>query len=495
MSFEEDFDGIIRRKAEETNVPFNEADWLKASAMLDAQRKPASLSWMYYAAAALLITAGIIWFYPGAPSSVHTVTKGASALPSMQSPELANQQIALENTGSTNTPSTIQPTLPLSNNAVLEPSDERVSTNALQKVTATTLHSAPQRPSTPLANQLPETAQESPSRSLGDKGSVGKDEGVLANSSTPNKEGNTSTDNSAPIVHDQKAPTTAPQPTMAMVSEKDSEKSSTNQVLPEATNPNENPILQTALAQESSASWMYLQNKWSNEERVEEVSSSLQPINRPDPEDYSKAKLKTHYARVGGGAVASNGWQGAKGTDGKGISPLLTGEYGIYFAKRFSLNAGVKFWQITNIQSPWYKVTSVNYNYFYTTNAIELTTTSMKMLSVPLGIAWHPHRRHQITAGIQMNAVLTAENTLTYSGPSETAGANRTEQKSGVYNGMNLYTWGAQAGYRYECMHRLSLTANAQMQLQAFFNGNIPSTSSKRPIFVSGGLAYTLFDK
>ena len=43
MSFEEEFDKIIRQKSEEVEFPFNEKNWEQASAMIDSDRKAARL--------------------------------------------------------------------------------------------------------------------------------------------------------------------------------------------------------------------------------------------------------------------------------------------------------------------------------------------------------------------------------------------------------------------------------------------------------------------
>jgi hypothetical protein len=499
MSFEEDFDGIIRRKAEETHVPFNEADWLKASALLDAQRKPASLAWVYYAAAALLITAGVAWFYPGAPATVNAEKSIATANAAHQTPESTDQRLSSQNNLSKNGvsthPSSTNNTTDITTETV---NREETSTTALPVASHATRQSVQQQRSAATLTQAVSVPQQGVQMNpLVEKAEEGKATSNLANATTLKNEGFASTENSTtnsaastpstPVTPTPSSPETLNSPTNAGV----------NKTVSEAVTPDPALLPQTAFTQEeiNAGSWIYLRSKYSHNEQIVEVTTSLLPMNRPDPEDYSKAKLKTHYARIGAGVAASNGWQGAKGNDGKSLSPLIAGEYGVYFAKRFSLNAGVKLWQIANIHSPWYKVSSVSYNYFYTTTGVELTTTTMKMLSVPFGIAWHPHRRHQITAGIQMNRVIAAENTLTYSGPLETTGANRTEQKNGLYDGMNLFTWAAQAGYRYECMHRVSLVANVQLQLQSFFNGNMANAASMRPVFVNGGLAYTLFDK
>jgi hypothetical protein len=42
MSFEEEFDRRIRQKSEELKYPFDEKNWERASAMLDAERKSTS---------------------------------------------------------------------------------------------------------------------------------------------------------------------------------------------------------------------------------------------------------------------------------------------------------------------------------------------------------------------------------------------------------------------------------------------------------------------
>ncbi len=495
MSFEEEFDGIIRRKAEETSVPFNEADWQKASAMLDAQRKPVALSWVYFAAAAMLISAGIFWFYTGESTATTTVasksnvTNVATATPDNED-QVTTNHLPVE---------TMEHQVSAAPHATTNLRSEKVPAMANDveehKVDS---HSQPEPrfenlvKNKPVINtnkeqndQIATSATVSGNGENGDKNGEEKNFTVASGTedhavpitnteaSNQQKKGSATTSEQEPVLlPETKSELAINQPVMAPPAGTE-----------EATN------------NYSDNSWMYLQSKLNNPSNEEEISSNVVAIHQPDPDDYSQVRLKMHYARLGAGALASNGWQGASKTDGKCVSALFAGEYGIYFTKRFSLTTGLKYWQLSNIHSPWYKVTSISYNYFYTTNSAEITTTAMQFLSIPVGISWHPHRRHQITAGMQLNTMLAAENTWVYSGPIETTGANRVEQKSGLYNGMNVYTWAAQMGYRYEFMHRLSLMANVQLQLQSFFNGNVSSSATNHPLFVSGGLTYTLFDK
>src|SRR5436190_17656046 len=70
MSYEEEFDKIIRQKAGETDYPFDENNWVKTSQMIDAERSAArKLFWKkFYLPAAVvggfavtaLLTYGIV---------------------------------------------------------------------------------------------------------------------------------------------------------------------------------------------------------------------------------------------------------------------------------------------------------------------------------------------------------------------------------------------------------------------------------------------------
>src|SRR4051812_18785644 len=64
MSFEEEFDKIIRQKSEEAKYPFDEKNWEKVSSMLDAERKATAGVFFkkFYLTGLLIVFVGAIGF-------------------------------------------------------------------------------------------------------------------------------------------------------------------------------------------------------------------------------------------------------------------------------------------------------------------------------------------------------------------------------------------------------------------------------------------------
>jgi len=497
MSFEEEFDGIIRRKAEEAHVPFNEADWLKASAMLDAGRKPAAWSWYYYAAAALVVTIGITWLYISTSNQSTTTadkneTNVVAAAPAENLTSLSTNangnDITNKNGLEIPANATEVAALPL-------PAQNSTIENKLGKDRLEHKH---------LSSPIPMHQAQEISMDQSRSSNTASEQSPVeeSNSSNPQSEQNTQ-----PIANDAKVQHEKQPMLNSTGIGNDGEKinddpSQTLQTTSIASSPAEPRLTPSVNNQEIvteeatlTENWQYLNTQLAPLQTEQELKVSISPLKQPTPEDYAKVKVKKHYLRGMLGAIASNGSQNGQQTEGKFISPIVGMNYGMYVTKRVSLNVGLSAWEIKNLESAWYKVTAVNYNYFYTTNSVAVATQSMKMLSLPVGLSWHPKRRHQITAGVQLNRIIDAKNTFIYEGPLETTNANRTEQKQGIFDGMKLNTWAAHFNYRYECRHRLSMVLGAHIQMQPYFEGNILNLTHANPIYVNAGLSYTLFDK
>src|SRR5690606_34686203 len=77
MSYEEEFDRIIREKVEQQHYPFEESSWTKASKLISQSRRGGwNFKWIAMSGAALMIAGTGYFVLPGALVSEHTqVTK------------------------------------------------------------------------------------------------------------------------------------------------------------------------------------------------------------------------------------------------------------------------------------------------------------------------------------------------------------------------------------------------------------------------------------
>ncbi|MBK8580672.1 MAG: hypothetical protein IPL86_02160 [Flavobacteriales bacterium] len=104
MNSNEEFDELARRKLEERQIPFQEADWQDARSRIDAQRGGGNKGAWITGAVALLLVGGLAWYGTGSSETAATVAANQNKeVPSVKAE-------AIEQNGTSNVTTLVVPT-------------------------------------------------------------------------------------------------------------------------------------------------------------------------------------------------------------------------------------------------------------------------------------------------------------------------------------------------------------------------------------------------
>jgi hypothetical protein len=97
MNSNEEFDELARRKLEERQIPFQEADWQNARSRIDAQRGGGNKGMWITGAVALLLVGGLAWYGTGSSETAATVAANQNKeVPSVKQKPLSKTARAMQ---------------------------------------------------------------------------------------------------------------------------------------------------------------------------------------------------------------------------------------------------------------------------------------------------------------------------------------------------------------------------------------------------------------
>lgn len=448
MSFEEEFDRIIRQKAGEARYTFDESSWEKARAIVDADRKagrkPLAL---FYTAAFIILGLGFAGW------AVMESISGDS-LPAVAAKKKSSQVIA---------PQQILP-------AEAYP--------AVQQTAGAKENSSPA--ATASVRPLAKVAV----------AAVAGSAGMAANASVsgaPVKQAGAADDNTGPG-------TTAPAQAAALAM-------APEPALPEApaAQPKEEAPVSEALPQEEAAISEPLAPIITGIP-LSATEPGLMPLTINDlkvidEEYYRKNRGKTHFLNVEGGAAYLAGWDVKDGKDGKGMNWFAGVNYGLYAFKKWSIGAGLQVYNVSGISKPFYNELRTEYSFGSAGTRTTITTSELYYAAVPLRISYALGPQSQFGLGLNMGMPVYAKNTVETIALSDDrlSGSGKTVH-NGVYEGVNNKNVLLSAFYRTQVGKRLYLTGEAIYGISDIFK-NLSQVNKENVMGLRLGLQYTLFDK
>lgn len=491
MSFEEEFDSIIRQKSEEAAFPFDEANWAKAGAKLDAERNVAKINPLkkFYLPVLLVGMASLSFLLLSNLNENNAEQIAGAKQNTLDARSSASDQVVSGSLAAKPVPATDE----INQNP--EPVQEQANhVTANNSIPATVTSVAPEGKNAKTkpvnsASPISEIASNSGNTSTNIGNTSASDTNLNQEVPVDNTPQNTITDNHLPPsgIATNEAAKQSPEPAQNSGS------------VPETISAE---VFQAAATQAQAEDVMVEQlhalNPYLAVEQTELIQLPFVLLQRYD-EDYFKKlnKYKTHFITAEAGTFYNLGWQTSDGKDGKGFNWYGGINYGYYLNRQFAVSAGLQVFNIQNTKQAFYTVTNKAYGFGYTNTTTNISNNNLVYLSLPLRVYYSVNKTAQLGLGFNMAYALTAQSTV----QTNHVGSEFPESKdapvtvSGVYKGTNQTNMMLSVFYKYQFTRRFGLNAEFVYGLKELMQNNANVTVNDKPVGVRLGLQYTLFDK
>jgi hypothetical protein len=437
MSYEENFDRIIRQKAEEAEYPFDAGNWDKASRMLDKERESGTAFKLrkVYAPAAVAVVLGTAAFltfaYLGRPDS-----PVAAVLP-----EAAPQSIVVQSEPSkvSNVISPVAPSV----------SEEKIQNQASE--------------SAPVASQtgersLPPASEPRPNSPVSEPIAVTQ-EPVAAKENLKEEPVASIEPAAEPVIN---------------VSVIQPETASEELVVSEE---------QTSTTLDGVT--MFL--PYEQDEEVNTANVTLLFVY----EDYFRKNYKAYWFALDAGTAYAPGWYTNGVNDARSFNGYAGLTYGRYFCDRIGVSAGLEAYNISNINQPLYAIEGKDYSFGSTATSTVVTTTQLFYGAVPLKVHYAFSRGNRLSAGVSLGWAMCGRNTIETYAVENDLPVKGSTYADGVYEGVGNNTQLSLA-YRYMAGKRVGLQAEYLYGVSDLFRKNEGQTQTQ---FLRVGIQYLFLDK
>lgn len=510
MSFEEEFDSIIKQKAEQADFPFDGKNWDKAAAMLDGQKAVTGLPvWKKMIVPAVLGIAAITALVVMLPIEGNKQT----AVNTAQNTASINNKTA---DNSLPTTVTASEKAEVNTAKILSPANTQKKSD---KATITE-NTVPAAQNAAPASAQKEVKQAPKQAATGDASNQETVRTPKPTSSTPKVIHAISTDPVANIDNVSVPPSENIDLRVVdnVINNKDSEPERPVDP-PVAAKSNEtevSPVVQNAIAEVSSVSPTdatalnesaetkeTLRNVWLPAKSLSlempqdnlSVDTKIELLPRYLQDDYVKKAAK-YYISVVGGLHYAFGWETAAGKDGKGNNYFGGLEFGKYINANLSFGAGLQYFSFTNIYQPYFASIGKGYGFGYTQSYSSVTTDRLNYLSIPLHINYTTADGFMIGAGFTTNYLLSLHNRIdTYGISDGIKGATTSEGNTNLYEGTKVLGMMANVRVGYTVFNRMSVFADIQYGLNDLFDAQTKKQTDERLTGLRFGLNYILIKK
>lgn len=484
MSYEEEFDRIIRQKGDEAKYPFDENNWIRASRMLDAERKAEKLARIkkfFIPSAFTLAVAvtGVIAFnyFTDAPqqqqASVLPETRAESALTTVVQEQITEKEesttvnaemksalaLSEENTTSSTSP-----------DAINQRASSKPATlnDRVQKSTSTdqiTTHNT----SEGLA-KTEASSQNNNNASLADK-NLPADNIVNTTGNKPELPGEIILKNQA-----------------AQGGNAGSDEGANEQLV--SANPEY--VMQEESIEQLFPRMSYLPYELSNPDAKLTAIQMLQRYN----DDYYSKKRGTQYFNVEAGATYLAGWKSVDAQDAKGFNWYFGFNYDRYLTEKLSVGLGLQSYNIDHISQSFFNSARKNYSFGSTMSYTIITTTDLYYTSVPVRVSWDINSSNRLSLGANFGYLLGAKNIVETYDELDNAKVNyRKIHNTGIYEGVNYTNIMLSAAYRLQMAGRFHVNMELNYGLTDIFGSGLSNKAVQNPVGLRIGLQYTLFEK
>lgn len=207
-----------------------------------------------------------------------------------------------------------------------------------------------------------------------------------------------------------------------------------------------------------------------------------------------KKKLSFLNAEVGGAYLL--GWESKNGKDAKGFNWYAGVNYGKFINKKIGFSVGSQFYNVGNIKQSFYESSKSVYGLGSTSSNTIITTQALFYFSVPVKFYYAVNSAHQIGASVNPSFLFSSKNIVENYRLTDGIKSNEiTSNTSGIYEGVRLNNILVSAFYRAKLNKRTYLNAEALYGVRDVFKNTTSNDYSQKPLGFRLGIQYTLFEK
>lgn len=507
MTDKENFDDLIRQKVSEKEFPFDEKNWEKAAAMIDASRG-SSIKWPFIAiTAALVVSLGI--FIPYYLNTNDTTTLAVN------NEQQASNKINTTELTAVGTNFENQDVKPANEEKEITLSDNKTSENAE-------------------SNTVTETKEESVTDKTNTLSKSEKEE-VLFNDNRLNAKENNSENNTGVSKKQSSSLNKSEKQTSTELADKslnEKQKDKTNGVLGEKTQKfldqlnaskqnsggetnkkeisNTKNVNQPDKSEDNSSESKIKTNENvassgnKNQDNVNsetdkqndnkpETKEEKEPVVAPSENNAAKLPESSQYTRPGSilsieaGASYLFGWNNTVKNDATGINPLAGINFSYMFGKtkKIGISSGVQYNSVNNIKSSTFTCRKTQYDFGAVNETTEIITKKLHYIYVPLKLIFGPNVKNTFGAGCNFGYLLNSvSNTETYTQTAFTRTAPEVTKSKGYYEGYSKADIQLSLSYKRTIYKNLSVSVEflygiKDIKNNAFFNAEENNSSKK----------------
>ncbi len=504
MSYEEEFDKIIKQKAEQAEYPFDKSDWEKAAAMLDAQRgAPALPFWKKFAVPAIIGVAVLSIGIALMPSENSNRTNSVATTNTETIPDLStlNRATSTATLAENNAEAVqIKPTKnPTSLNNPASPKAAKPFDGGTSLPNTKNDNNSPSEIKTKATNLPPDQPSSIKPSDAGLAGATVKAEAKNQDEALNTKSEEAANEKTTEVEVSKGSNENADNSGLELGLGSTDNHANTNinaavsTDIEQMSTPNNNNVTANDIV---SSEWLPSHAvALTLPSDCTFVNITLQALPQLNISDYVR-KQPTYFLALNGGMHYALGWETAVGVDGKGYNYFAGIEFGKYIKPELSLSAGLQYFRFTNIENPYYSSIGKGYGFGYTKKYSAVTVDQLNYISVPVNLVFTSKDGIVFGTGFTTNYLAAAHSRVDSYEISDGVKSQTTSSgNTKIYEGTSSLNFMAHVRLGYAMSRKFGVYGELQYGLNDMFDSKTKKQNDERSTGLRIGLNYYLIGK
>ena len=225
--------------------------------------------------------------------------------------------------------------------------------------------------------------------------------------------------------------------------------------------------------------------------------AAVAAVKKKDDDYFEKnsARNTLFLEAVAGGAFFT-GWQASDRYDGRGFNGFAGLNGGLYLGKKWQLSTGIQVFNLGHLDEPFYSVESKSYGFSSVTSSTVISTSQLYYFAMPLKVSRLFESGGRASFGIAGAQLFRSDNEIKANTIRDKAVTSSVVSKNhSLYEGMNQQLLMLTAGYDMKLTPRLSAGVEVVYGLTDLFTANTYLRRSERPVMIRAGIIYSIADR
>lgn len=214
-------------------------------------------------------------------------------------------------------------------------------------------------------------------------------------------------------------------------------------------------------------------------------------------DDYvAKKRTAAMFLDVEAGGAFWTGWQSDGSHNGRGINWFAGADVGRKLGKHWQVSAGLQVFNFAHLDAPFYSAGAISYGFGSVTNNTVITTEEMRYFGLPVRVGYTFAGGGQLRAGIIGAQLWHATNRLeTNTARNSEMVESNTDRNHKLYDGMNQQLFMLTAGYGVRLSERVFAGVDVVYGLTDLFSERTYLRRVERPLMIRAGIKYRIAGK